>query len=34
MKNMVEDILALGTLLGLSYVIMVWGSIGEALTGL
>jgi hypothetical protein len=34
MKNLVEDVLALGTLLGLSYVILVWGTIGEALAGL
>jgi hypothetical protein len=34
MKNLIEDVLALGTLLGLSYVILVWGTIGEALAGL
>jgi hypothetical protein len=34
MKNMIEDVMALGTLLGLSYVIFVSGSIGEALAGL
>jgi hypothetical protein len=31
---LIEDVLALGTLLGLSYVILVWGTIGEALAGL
>jgi len=34
MKNMIEDALALGTLMGLSYVVLVWGSIGEALAGI
>ncbi len=34
MKTLIEDIVALGTFLGLAYMILLWGSIGEALAGL
>jgi hypothetical protein len=34
MKKIIEDVVALGTLMALTYVILVWGTIGEALAGL
>lgn len=34
MRHLIEDIASMATLFGLGYVILVWGSIGEALAGL
>jgi hypothetical protein len=34
MKKIIDDVVALGTLMALTYVILVWGTIGEALAGL
>lgn len=33
MKEIIEDILVLGTLLAVGYVVLLWGAIGEALAG-
>ncbi len=33
MKEMLEDIFAMGALIGLGYVILLWSTIGEALAG-
>ncbi len=33
MHHFIEDVVSIVTLLGLGYVILVWGAIGEALAG-